>query len=120
MRFGGQTITLTNFEKVGDPDEDGNYELQEVSHSAPWCRHRPMSYQETVDADLDVATEWWRSTVPIHEYSAPVKAAIIGLQPMATIDVDGQTYQVNAGARTHPDMNGTPFKSTIISKKQTG
>lgn len=123
-RFGNQTLTFTSFQKVGVADELGNYELQEVTNTAPWCRHRPMTFQETVDAELDVATEWWRSTIPVHEYDSTLQNIIMALKPESEFavagGVSGGQYQMHGGPRTHPDMDGSPFKTTIVSKKQIG
>lgn len=113
-------ITFTTFEKSGVADEFGGYALVETSTSAPGARHRPLTHKEVVDLQFDVATEWWRSTLPLGEYDAAKLAIITAVPPNSVIDVDGQRYQIDGGVRPHPDMEGRPFKMTIISKKQIG
>jgi hypothetical protein len=120
VAFGGSTIILKRFEETGEPDELGNYAVDEVVYTATNCRHRPLNYEETVRYELDIATEWWRSTLPIHEYSSSLLAAIKAMPPDAVIEVDGQEYQIQGGVRPHDDFGGRPFKATIISKKQIG
>jgi len=79
-----------------------------------------MAFQEMVDAQLDIATEWWRTTMPLLEYDGTILAAITAVPPDGVITVNGQEYQVHGGIRPHDDLNGSPFKATIISKKQIG
>lgn len=120
MKFGGQTITFKRLEKSGTADEDGNYELVPVETAAPFCRHRPLAFSEIVDFNLDIATEWWKSTIPVHEYDDTVRGVVMNAKPIDIIEVDGQDYQIFGGPRTHPDINGVPFKTTIISQKHIG
>jgi hypothetical protein len=120
MPFGTSVVTLKRFVEAGVPDELGNYELDEVPIVAPGCRHRPLTFKEAVEFDMDIATQPWKTTVPLAEYDDALIAALIGAEPDAVITVDGQEYQVVGGVRPHPDMDGTPFKATIISQKQIG
>lgn len=120
MIFGGQTITFIHLEKSGTPDELGHYTMVPVSHDAPFSRHRPLSFKEAVELQFDIATEFWRSTLPVHLYTDPVRAAVLGATAEDVIEVDGQEYQIVGGVRTHPDAAGLPFKTTIISQKQIG
>lgn len=120
MPFGASTITFTTFEKSGDPDEYGNYTLVETSTSVGGARHRPLTHKEVVDLQFDVATQWWRSTLPLGEYDPADIVIICAVPPNSVIDVDGERYQIDGGVRPHPDMEGRPFKMTIISKKQIG
>jgi len=120
MRFGNQTITFKHLQKVGDPDEYGNYQMEEVETAAPFCRHRPLAFSEVVDLGLDVATEWWKSTVPVHEYNDTVRGVVMSAAAIDIIACDGQDYQIFGGVRTHPGAHGDPFKTTIISQKHVG
>lgn len=120
MPFGGQAITFVDLtvDKSGPADELGHYPINQSATVAPGCRHRPLTFKERVELDLDAATEWWRSTIPVFEYAAPLKAAVMTAKTNDVIQVDGVTYQIDGGVRTHPDMAGVPFKATIISKLQ--
>ena len=120
VAFGGSTIVFKRFDETGTPDELGNYEVDEATYTARNCRHRPLNFEEIVRYELDIATEWWRSTLPIHEYSSSLLATIKATPPDSVIVVDGQEYQIQGGVRPHADFGGRPFKATIISKKQIG
>jgi hypothetical protein len=120
VNFGGSTIIFKRYENTGAPDELGEYTQVATETTATNCRHRPMAFNEVVEMELDIATEWWRSTVPIHQYSSAVLAEILSVMPDDVIEVDGQEYQMHGGVRPHDDFAGNPFKATIISKKQIG
>ena len=120
MPFGTSVVTLKNLDSTGVPDELGNYPLTSVVTVFPGCRHRPMTFQETVDANYDVATQVWKTTIPLTEYGSSLIAALLAAEPDSVIEVDGQEYQIIGGVRPHGDMDGTPFKATIISQKQIG
>lgn len=120
MSFGGSTITFRHYEKSGSPDSLGEYTLTPVDVDAPGCRHRPLTFSETVEFDLDVNTEHWRSTLPLFEYDATLLGVVMGFPGNDAIVVDGVEYQIVGGIRSHPDRFGSPYKATIISKKQIG
>jgi hypothetical protein len=120
MAFGTSVVTLKRYEESGSPDELGNYTMVPVLTEAPGCRHRPLTFKEAVEFNVDIATQPWKTTVPLGEYDDTLIAALIAAEPDAVITVDGQDYQVIGGVRPHPDMDGTPFKATIISQKQIG
>lgn len=120
MSFGGSTIVFRHFVESGSADEYGNYVLVPVDVSAPGCRHRPLTFKETAELQFDIATEMWRSTLPLCEYVDPLLATCLAAQPDDVIVVDGKEYQIIGGVRPHDDMEGVPFKMTIISKKQIG
>jgi hypothetical protein len=86
---------------------------------AAGCRHRPLTFQEKADLNFNVATEMWKTTLPLYEYDAELQAKVTGLEANDVIRVDGIEYQVNGGVRPHKDFTA-PFKATIISTKQVG
>lgn len=120
MSFGNDTLVFKHLVKVGEPDSRGQYQMNEVDTSAPGCRHRPLTFQETVDAQLDIATEWWRTTMPLKDYDENLIAAVTSMQPQDSFMVGGTRFQIHGGVRPHPDMASVPFKMTIISKLQKG
>lgn len=120
MGYGTATLVFQHFEKSGTPDELGAYAMVPVTTSAPNCRHRPLTFKEVVDANLDIATEYWRSTIPLSEYNSALVGAIIAIKAIDAFTVAGIDYQIIGGIRPHDDFEGLPFKATIISQKQTG
>lgn len=118
MPFGGDSIAFgdRDADTSGTPDEFGHFPISTATTVALGCRHRPLTFQETKELELDIATEWWRSTVPVFEYTAEIREKVMSAKPNDVITVGGVTYQINGGVRTHPDMAGIPFKTTIISK----
>ena len=120
MPFGGQTITFVSRTASGTPDELGMQTLTEDEVDVPGCRHRPLTFAETAEAQIDVATQPWRSTIPVGEYSADLRDAVLAIRPGDQIRVDDVTYQIVGGIRHHVDMDGSPFKATLISQRQVG
>lgn len=120
MSFGASTITFRHFQKSGVPDELGNYTLTAVNTNAPGCRHRPLTFSETAEFEFDIATEHWRSTLPLKDYDQGLLDVIMHFPANDVIVVDGLTYRIIGGVRPHPDRFGRPYKATIISQKQTG
>jgi hypothetical protein len=119
VSFGVSTITATvGWTDVGEPDELGEYQRVPITVSAPGCRHRPLTFEETVTYELDIATQPWKTTVPLLDYDEPTLTALYAMPPDAVIAVDGQDYRVVGGIRPHSDLEGRPFKATIISTKQ--
>lgn len=120
MNFGNSTIIFRHFTKSGTPDALGHYTMVPSNVSAPNCRHRPLAFDEIVTLELDIGTEYWRSTIPIHLYSGSLLTAVLAVKPNDAIVVDGQDYQVIGGIRPHKNRAGVLFKATLISKKQLG
>jgi hypothetical protein len=120
VSFGGQTITFIARSDTGTAGELGTYAQAETRTTAPGCRHRPLTFAETAELEFDIATEAWRSTVPVGEYSAALRSAVLATQPDDVIEVNGVRYQVIGGVRHHVDMDGSPFKATVISQKHIG
>lgn len=119
MSFGVDTITLVSFTETGTPGALGTYAMTEVLTDVPGCRHRPLTFKETAEADTDIATEMWKTTIPLFELSSTLLAAVMATEAINQIRVDGVTYHIIGGVRPHKDFTD-PFKATIISQKQTG
>ena len=111
--FGGQTITIPTTISTDPPtyDELGHEILTPDEVDIGGCRHRPLSVSETPEWITNVGTQVWKTTAP------PVDE-VLALGTESTFDENGVTYQVIAGAQPFTDMNGNPFKATILSKVQ--
>lgn len=119
MPFGNVVVTIVD--KTDGPTKGalGTYPQVETLTNLPGCHHRPLTFKETAELQFDVATEMWKTTIPIGEYSAPVLAKVLAIKPRDAIRIDGVDYQIEGGVRPHDDFE-KPFKATIISKKQIG
>lgn len=111
MRFGGQTVTFVALTDTGTPGPLGTYPQAETLTPVEGCRHRPLSAKETAEYDIDVSTVVWKTT-------APPDGAVLSAAADDVIRVDGVTYQIIAGPQHHVDMDGSPFKVTILSQIQ--
>jgi hypothetical protein len=118
MSFGPDVVTFVSYSDSGAPGGLGTYTQVETLTSAPGCRHRPLTYAETVEIGYDVATELWKTTVPIGEYSAELRGKIVAMQSDDAIRVDGKQYLIVGGVQPFKDFTGW-FKATIVSKRQT-
>jgi hypothetical protein len=119
VSFGGSTIVFISRQQTGVADSLGEIPIVDVPTSAPGCRHRPLTPAEKVEFNLDFATEYWRSTLPLCEYVNPLLAIAMAAKNTDVIEVDGQEYQIIGGVQPFEDLEGVPFKMTIISQKQT-
>lgn len=119
MAFGHVTVTLVLRTKGVTPGELGTYPFTKTEVSLPGCRHRPLTFKETAELAFDVATELWRTTVPIGEYSATLRGQLASAKPDDTIKVGGVEYSIIGGIEMFDDFSG-PFKATINSKKHLG
>lgn len=108
--FGGQVVTFVKITPTGVYGDRGTPELAETSTQVPGCRHRPLTFQETIELNLDTATEWWKTTAP------PVPA-VLAATANDEIEEAGRRYQIHGGIRPFPDMDGQPYKVTIVSKR---
>ena len=120
MSFGGAIVTFVSRTPTGTRDRFGMQTLTETTVTASGCRHRPMTFAETAEAQIDIATQTWKTTIPVGEYSASLRAAVLAIEADDVIRVNGVEFQIIGGIRHHPDMVGAPFKATIISQKQIG
>jgi hypothetical protein len=120
MPFGNQTISFVNRTTTGAPDELGNYPLAETTTDAPGCRHRPLTFSETAEFQMDIATQPYKTTIPIGEYSADLRELVLAIKPNDVIRVTGVEFQIIGGIRHHPNMDSSPFKATLISRRQVG
>lgn len=119
MPFGHHTVTLVSYSDAATPGELGTYAQVEELTDAPGCRHRPLTFQETAELQFDVATELWKTTIPIGEYSSTLRERIVAAQPNDTIRVNGTQYSIIGGVEPFDDFT-RPFKATIYSKKHIG
>jgi hypothetical protein len=107
MTFGGQTLTLITVTETGPRDRYNNPSKVRTEVSVSGCRFRPVTFTEDIDTG-DRTTERWRLTAP-----PAAQAARAGDE----IRVDGITYQVVDGAQVFTDMEGEPFKVTVICER---
>lgn len=119
MPFGHHTLTLVSYVDAALPGELGTYPQIELLTDFPGCRHRPLTFQETAELQFDVATELWKSTVPIGEYSPTLRNQLIAMKPDAKLRVGTDQYSVIGGVEPFDDFTA-PFKATIYSKKHIG
>lgn len=120
MPFGGSTIELVSVVKVGEPNGLGEYATTEVVTSLSGCRHRTMSLKEQNELEFDIGTTTWKSTIPLFEYTPEVRSKVLGLKHQDVIRVGGAEFEIVGGVRDHPDMEGNPFKATLITVKHVG
>jgi len=120
MSFGLDTVTFVSFVESGTPGALGTYAVTEQTVDAPGCHHRPLTFKETAELDTDVATELWKTTIPIGEYDATLRAAVTAATNTGVIRVGGVDYQIIGGVRPHDDLDIGPFKMTILSQRQVG
>lgn len=118
MPFGPDVVTFVQYSDADTPGELGTYPQVETLTDAPNCHHRPLTYKEAVELGYDVATEMWKTTIPIGEYSDELRQKIMAAQPDDAIRVDGTQYWIVGGVQPFKDFTGW-FKATVISKKQT-
>lgn len=119
MPFGNHVLTVVHRSDTGLPGKMGTYAQAEELKVAAGCHHRPLTFSEKVDIAYDVATEIWKTTIPISEYSPEISDAILALTAGDAIRVDGRQYEVVGGIEPFSDFTEL-FKVTIYSKKQTG
>lgn len=113
MTFGGNTVVVVTVSDHPTDKDRYNHPLEvRTEVSVKGCRWRPLTFQELTQLG-DISTERWRLTAP------PVPA-ILNLSADDEVKVDGETFQVIGGPRTHPDMGGNPYKTTVICEKRTG
>ena len=96
MPFGGSTIELVSVEKVGEPNELGEYTTAETVTQLQGCRHRTMSLKEQNELEFDIGTTTWKSTIPLFEYSQQVQAKVLGLKHRDVIRVGGVEFEIMA------------------------
>jgi len=112
-------VTLVSHSDAAIPGELGTYPQEEATYDVTGCHHRPLTFKETAELEFDIATEMWRTTIPIGEYSPSVRDQVLALQPDDVIRVDGVQYSIIGGVRPFKDFTSS-FKATIISKRHIG
>ena len=119
MPFGPDVVELVSLTNSATPGELGTYAKIETTISAPGCHHRPLTFSETAELQYDIATELWKTTIPISEYSESLREAVLQVGAGDLIRVSGQEYRIVGGVRPFKDFS-TLFKATIVSQKHTG
>lgn len=119
MPFGPDTVELVSLTDTGIAGELGTYQQAETVVIAPGCHHRPLTFSETAELQFDVATQLWKTTIPIGEYSDELRDSVVAITAGDVIRVDGQQYQIVGGVLPFKDFSDL-FKATIVSKKHTG
>lgn len=119
MPFGPDTVELVSLTNAATPGELGTYAKVETITEAPGCHHRPLTFSETAELQYDIATEMWRTTIPIGEYSPELRDAVLAITAGDVIRVNGTEYRIVGGVRPFKDFS-TLFKATIMSQKHTG
>ncbi|MCV7255340.1 hypothetical protein H7J86_24560 [Mycobacterium hackensackense] len=109
--FGGQVVTVVSRVNTGTRGRVGTLQQTPSPVDVPGCRHRPLSVKETAEYDLDTSTQVWKTTAP------PV-AAVTELKVDGELLVDEKAFKVVAGPQVFVDMDGNPFKVTILSIRQ--
>lgn len=120
MSFGLDTVTFVHLVESGTEDEFGDKPLVEETINAPGCRHRPLTPKETAEIATNIATELWKTTIPLHEYGTELVSELLSIESDDTIRVDGVTYHIIGGDRPFKDMDTGYFKMTIHSEKRRG
>lgn len=110
--FGNHTVLFVSFSD-GARGALGTYTQVETVETVHGCRHRPLTFKETAEYDVDVATEVWKTT-------APPLPAVLNAKADGELRVNGIAYRVIGGPRPHADANGRPFKVTLISERKAG
>lgn len=119
MPFGYTTVTIVLHSDADTPGELGTYAQVEIPVDAPGCHHRPLTFQETAELQFDVATELWKTTIPIGEYSPDLREQVVSARPDDTLKVNDIEYSIIGGVEPFDDFTA-PFKATIYSKKHIG
>jgi len=119
MPFGPDVVELVSLANSATPGELGTYSKVETSTFAPGCHHRPLTFSETAELQYDIATELWRTTIPIGEYSEELREAVLQVTAGDLIRVDGEEYRIVGGVRPFKDFSAL-FKATVVSQKHTG
>jgi hypothetical protein len=117
--FGIDTVTFVSLAETGTTDALGVDPMTPITFDAENCRHRPLTFKETAELTTDVATEYWRTTIPLFTYDKALVNKIRAVKPIDKIKVDDITYQIVGGVRPFKDEHGY-FKATILSQRQTG
>lgn len=118
--FGTSVVELTHISYSGPADDLGHQSPTETTIPAAGCRHRPLTFRETAELEIDIATQPWRTTLPMKNYDTVTLNALLALKNNDVITVDGKTYKIIGGVRPFPDRFGNPFKATIVSQIQRG
>lgn len=111
MTFGGQTVTFVNYTDTGSPGRVGTIPQTPNPIAVTGCRHRPLSFKEAAEYDLNTSTQVWKTTAP------PV-AAVLALEVDGELRENGGVFKAIAGPQVFNDLDGKPFKVTILSQRK--
>lgn len=113
MRFlGRQTVVfVTVTEDLNTRDRYGNPAIIRTETPISGCRFRPLTAKEKVEQGFNSIEDPWRATCP------PV-ATVMNAKSNDEVKVDGVTYQITGGPRVFPDLQGSPFKVTVICERR--
>lgn len=112
--FGKQTITfVTVTEDTSVLDAYGKPALIRTPTDVTGCHFRPLPATQTITDNGQIVTNPWRAT-------CPPDAAAINAKTRDELVVDGVTYKIVGGPRVFGDLDGRPFKVSIVVQRITG
>lgn len=117
MSAGNQTLTFVVFANTGTKGRLGTYPQGPSPTDVPGCHHRPLSFKEAAEYDLNTSTQVWKTTVILSSLTDPQRAAVLALEPDGEIRDGDVPFKVIAGPQVFNDM-GAPFKVTILSQRK--
>lgn len=109
--FGDQTVTFVAVtENLTVRDRYNQPTKVRAETAVANCRFRPLTAQESIELG-DIVQDPYKCTAP------PV-AAVLSASANDEVKVAGVTYQIVGGVRVFPDLEGDPFKVTIIVERR--
>jgi hypothetical protein len=109
-RLAGQTVTFVTFTIGATRGELGMKVETPVETSVEGCRFRPMHAEEIQASGFDAGMQMWRCTAPYDGVTSTI-------DDNGYLMYGGATFAVIGGAQPFTDMDGAPFKVTILAQK---